>query len=148
MKQLARKHVFWPGIDKQIERVVRGCEECALVRSDPPKAPNHPWDEPSDNWERLQIDYAGPFQGHHFLVCEVAKSKWAEVEPIRESPTTAATISLLNTIFSTHGFPTTLVSDNASIFQSEEFRKYCRSVGISRRETYPNPQEQVTGYFR
>uniref|UniRef100_A0A146LZ17 RNA-directed DNA polymerase n=1 Tax=Lygus hesperus TaxID=30085 RepID=A0A146LZ17_LYGHE len=130
MKQLARRYVYWPGIDSQIERLVKGCEQCALTRADPPKLPVHPWDQPSENWERLHIDYAGPFQGYHFLVCVDAKSKWAEVEPIKNAPTTASTIALLDKIFATHGYPNHLVSDNATIFQSEEFHQYCRSSGI------------------
>ncbi|XP_054288024.1 uncharacterized protein K02A2.6-like [Macrosteles quadrilineatus] len=47
MKQLARRYVYWPSIDKEIERIVRGCEKCALTCHSPPKvpkfiAPGHP----------------------------------------------------------------------------------------------------------
>lgn len=130
MKQLARRYVYWPGIDQEIERLVKGCEDCALTKTNPARAPVHPWDEPNVNWERVHIDYAGPFEGHNFLLCIDAKSKWAEIKVIKDAPSSSITIALLNDIFSTHGFPNILVSDNASIFQSEEFRGYCSSNGI------------------
>ncbi|KAI5753467.1 hypothetical protein M8J77_000457 [Diaphorina citri] len=92
--------------------------------------PVHPWDPPQDNWERLHIDYAGPFENHYFLVCVDAKSKWAEVKIIKDAPNSSNTINLLENIFSVHGYPQVMVSDNASIFQSEEFHAYCSNHGI------------------
>ncbi|XP_055842522.1 uncharacterized protein K02A2.6-like [Episyrphus balteatus] len=130
MKQLARQYVYWHNIDKDIERLVRSCEECAINRSKPPKAPVHPWDLPQDNWERVHIDYAGPFQNHYFLACIDAKSKWAEIKVIKDIPTTSNTIILLENIFSQHGYPQVMVSDNASIFRSEEFKLFCSNHGI------------------
>ena len=32
MKQLARSVVWWLGIDKDLENIVRQCEQCALVK--------------------------------------------------------------------------------------------------------------------
>lgn len=59
MKQLPRRYVYWPGIDNDIERVVRSCEQCALTKSNPPK-PDHFWDSPENNWERVHIGCTGP----------------------------------------------------------------------------------------
>lgn len=42
MKGLARMHVWWPGITKDIENTVRGCLECQQHQSTPPVAPLHP----------------------------------------------------------------------------------------------------------
>lgn len=130
MKQLARRYVYWPCIDRDIERLVKECQPCALTRANPPKAPVHPWDQPEENWERVHIDYAGPFENYNFLICVDAKSKWAEVQILRDAPTSNSTILSLNRIFASHGFPVCLVSDNAAIFQSNEFRSYCSTNGI------------------
>nr|XP_014284056.1 uncharacterized protein K02A2.6-like [Halyomorpha halys] len=61
MKQLARRYV-WERIDKDIERLVKSCEPCARVRHNPQKAEVHPWYLPEENWGRVYIGYAGPFQ--------------------------------------------------------------------------------------
>lgn len=76
------------------------------------------------------MDFAGEFLGHHFLILVDAKSKWLEVKILKRAPTTDSTINLLMDIFSFHGFPKFLVSDNATIFKSQEFVEFCRKSGI------------------
>ena len=68
MKSLARMYVWWPGLEKDIEDMVRSCDECQLNQANPPLAPLNPWSWQSRHWTRLHVDYAGPFQNHYFLV--------------------------------------------------------------------------------
>nr|XP_014274728.1 uncharacterized protein K02A2.6-like [Halyomorpha halys] len=81
---------------------------------------------PNANWKRLHVDYGGPMNGFNFFLCIDTKSKWLEVRVVRDAPTTQVTINLLDDIFSNHGFPNQIVSDNASIFEL-----YCKVQGIS-----------------
>ena len=46
------------------------------------------------------------------------------------STTTVKVIDNLEEIFSRHGLPTTIKSDNGPQFRSEEFREYCKQNGI------------------
>ena len=39
MKALARSYVWWPGIDKAIEQVSKGCTGCQLTQNNPKTAP-------------------------------------------------------------------------------------------------------------
>lgn len=130
MKQLARRYVYWASIDKDIEQFVRSCPACATVRKSPPKVQLHPWDEPEANWQRIHIDYAGPYQGHQFLVIVDAKSKWAEVGVCSSAPTSYSTIEILRNVFARNGYPDVMVSDNAAIFKSNEFQSFCTNSGI------------------
>ena len=66
MKSLARMFCWWPGMDAEIETLVRQCPECQEDRPGPPPSPLQPWLWPSRPWSRLHIDYAGPFLGHVF----------------------------------------------------------------------------------
>ena len=43
MKALARVHVWYPGIDEDIQRMVQNCCDCKKVANNPPKIKNHPW---------------------------------------------------------------------------------------------------------
>ena len=61
MKSLALLHVWWPGIDEDIERMVRTCDSCNQQKDNVPHAPLHPWEYPSKPWLRLHADFAGPF---------------------------------------------------------------------------------------
>lgn len=137
MKNLARRYCYWRNIDKDIENLVRSCPNCAKVQNEPRKVTLHHWEDPEINFQRVHIDYAGPFQGHQFFILVDAKSKWPEVRITKEDPTSALTIRYLRNIFSSHGIPEVLVSDNATIFKSEEFTQFCQSNGILQKFTAP-----------
>ena len=68
MKSLVRSHVWWPGIDSDIEQMAKGCLWCQSVQKVPAQAPLHPWEWPSKHWQRVHVDYAGPFQGTMILI--------------------------------------------------------------------------------
>ena len=42
MKGLARTVIWWSNIDSEIEEMVKGCNECQLMRAAPPVAPLNP----------------------------------------------------------------------------------------------------------
>ena len=58
-----------------------------------------------------------------FLVVVDAHSKWIEVS-IVNSATSVVTIQKLRSMFSTHGLPKVVVSDNGSVFTSSEFQQF------------------------
>ncbi|XP_056098696.1 uncharacterized protein K02A2.6-like [Rhinichthys klamathensis goyatoka] len=129
MKALARSYFWWPKLDADIEVVVKRCVACQEHRNSPAPAPLHPWEWPSKPWQRLHVDYAGPFMGHMFLVLMDAHSKWMDVYPVTTS-TSASTIECLRKSFSNQGIPETMVSDNGSCFVSTEFREFMQKNGI------------------
>ena len=46
MKALARSYVWWPGLDKDIGRMILHCHTCQSNQCYPSKAPLHPWEWP------------------------------------------------------------------------------------------------------
>ncbi|MDA8003069.1 MAG: DDE-type integrase/transposase/recombinase, partial [Alphaproteobacteria bacterium] len=136
MKAIARGVVWWPEMNSEIESKVHSCRECQLNQKTPAQAPLHPWEWPSQPWTRLHIDYAGPFLGKMFLVVVDAHSKWLEVEMV---PTTSSrhTIEKLRSMFAMHGLPELLVSDNASVFTSAEFKEFLKRNGIRHATSAP-----------
>ena len=86
MKQIARSHVWWPNIDRDIEKASKACGSCQEVRNSPPEAPLHPWTWPSNPWVRVHVDFAGPFLNRMFLVVIDAYSKWPEVVDMGVGP--------------------------------------------------------------
>lgn len=129
MKALARSYFWWPKLDMDIEALVKGCNTCQEHRNLPAPAPLHPWEWPSKPWQRLHIDYAGPFIGHMFLILMDAHSKWMDAYPVTTA-TSAATIECLRKSFSNQGLPETIVSDNGSCFVSGEFKEFLGKNGI------------------
>jgi transposase InsO family protein len=76
------------------------------------------------------------------LVCVDGFSKFVWLLPVREA-TTASTIKVLKQgVFASFSVPEIIVSDNAKSFVSDEFRRFCFSLGIQHVTTtpyYPNP---------
>jgi hypothetical protein len=72
------------------------------------------------------VDFAGPFMGDNFFILVDAHSKWPEVYRMK-STTANDTIEVLRHIFSQHGIPTELVSDNGPQFKSTEFELFLKA---------------------
>ncbi|XP_065182445.1 uncharacterized protein K02A2.6-like [Sycon ciliatum] len=130
MKSLARSFIWWPGIDADIETTGKVCAGCQAHQAAPPKSPLHPWEWPSKPWQRLHIDFAGPFQGHMWPIMVDAHSKWPDVLPMN-STTAPVTNRRLREVFAQHGLPDQIVSDNGPQFTSDEFRRFTEANGIT-----------------
>lgn len=50
MQSLARLHVYWLSIDKDIETYVNCCNSCQESKSVYPKVPLYPWNAPTEPW--------------------------------------------------------------------------------------------------
>ena len=128
-KSLARRYMWWPGMDADIESCVKQCTECQSSRKMPPVVLLHLWARPDRPWSRVHIDYAGPFEGTMFFLLIDAHSKWLEVHQTNTS-TSTVTIELMRKSFSALGIPETIVSDNAANFTSDEFATFLKQNGI------------------
>ena len=136
MKVFARSYVWWPGLDKSIEQLASSCQDCLRVKPSPPTAPLHPWIWPTKPWQRVHVDYAGPFQGKMYFLVVDAHSKWPEIFEMSVT-TSTKTIGVLRHLFAQFGLPQQLVSDNGPQFTSDEFQRFMRSNGIKHIRTSP-----------
>ena len=140
-KNLARYYVWWHKIDENIENLVKSCEPCHLNRNDPEKHSSHSWQYPSKPWERIHIDFCGPFRNHMYLIVVDTYSKSPEVIRMSSSTSTSETIKVLISLFSRQGLPDKLVSDNGPQFTSDEFEEFMSNCGILHIKTAPyHPQ--------
>ena len=136
MKGLSRSYAWWPGIDSEVENTCKSCSSCQLTQRNPPLAPLHRWEVPEKPWNRVHVDYAGPFLNCMYLIVVDAFTKWPEVK-IMSSTSSTKTIEALRDIFATHGLPAQLVSDNGPQFASEEFTTFLRENGIQELKSAP-----------
>ena len=135
-KAVARSYVWWPGIDKSIEDFVKTCNNCSLQQNNPKAVRLHPWEYPKYPWQRIHIDFAGPYLGQYFLIIVDAYSKWPEIIPMHTT-TAQATIKVLMQIFATHGLPERIISDNGPQFVSTEFSDFLKANGIQHSRSAP-----------
>lgn len=54
MKNLAKNHVWWLQIDKDIDLMVKTCQECQQTHHSPPAAPLDPREWPHQSWMLVQ----------------------------------------------------------------------------------------------
>ena len=71
-----------------------------------------------------------------WLVVVDACTKWPEVLPVK-SVTSSATVDILLGLIKSHGVPAQIISDNAAIFTSDEFKQFCRRFEIQQILTLP-----------
>lgn len=130
MKVVARSYVWWPGIDIQVQQLVKTCQTCQQTQRAPGPSHLHSWKWPESPWQHIHVDFAGPFEGHMYLVVVNAHSKWPEV-CVMYSTTSAKSIQVLRKLFSRYGLPEVLVSDNGPQFTSEEFQTFLKANGVT-----------------
>ena len=129
MKGLSRSYVYWPRIDRDLEKVAQECQVCQLHSKMPRVDKDHSWMPASKPWERIHIDFAEQFMGTNFLVIIDAHSKWIEIF-VQARLTSEQTIANLQRCFATYGVPKQVHSDNGAAFTSAMFEEFLDSHGI------------------
>ena len=67
-KQPIRSKLWWPYMDKDIERHIRTCHPCQIVGKPDPPEPVQPTKLPDEPWTDLAIDVRGPFPTGEYVV--------------------------------------------------------------------------------
>ena len=116
-------------MDQAIEELAQACVKCATIKSAPAVAPMHLWVWPDTPWQRIHVDFAGPFQNKMFLIVVDAHLKWPEVVEVM-STTAERTVEVLQSIFAAHGLPEQLASNNGPRFTSEVFQEFVQQNGV------------------
>ena len=129
MKAKARSYCWWPGIDGEIESLIRSCSECQHYQRNRTPGPIYPWEIPDGPWERLHADYFGPIEGKMCLLIVDAYTKWIEVHIVANA-TAEATVNKLRQSLSVYGLPKTVCTDNGPQFTSAVFKEFLCSNGI------------------
>ena len=94
----------------------------------------HPWPQATRAWERIHIDYAGPFMGLKFLVVVDAHTKWLEVISMTILPQQR---KQLRCCALSYGLPQKLVSDNGPQFTASSFEEFLSVNGVQHLKSPP-----------
>ena len=124
---------FWPGSNKAIEEVVHQCETCTWFQSQNAAAPLTPTPTPTPScpWQMCATDIF-MLEGNDHLVVGDFYLKMIFVRCLPPGQSNAnKVVSLLKEMFSEHGIPEVLRSDNGPQYASVQFADFCMSWGIS-----------------
>eukprot|EP00794_Sanderia_malayensis_P000683 gene683-biopygen1108 len=129
-KALIREKLWFPNMDQLIKHSIDKCLPCQAVGKANPPEPLRMTDMPKGPWYKLNIDFFGPLPSGELLLVVVDRySRYPEVEIVK-STKASVVIPKLDKMFSVHGIPYELTSDNGPPFNGDEFRRYLKLLGV------------------
>ncbi|MBK5646427.1 MAG: hypothetical protein I4N51_04480 [Acinetobacter sp.] len=102
-KNRARELVFWPGITKDIENVIKDCKICLKFQNRQQSETLRPSELPQTVWEEIGTDLFYLQQRAYLIVVDYF-SKYVEVLPLKDE-TSETTIKALKSCFVRWGIP-------------------------------------------
>ena len=136
-KSLLREKIWFPGIDEMVQNTISTCISCQAVSQANPPEPVKLSEMPNGPWEKVHMDFYGPLpSGEQLLVVIDRYSRFPEVEIVK-STKASIVIPKLDRIFSVHGIPKIVMSDNGPPFSSAEFARYATTLGFTHHFSTP-----------
>ncbi|KAF2878627.1 hypothetical protein ILUMI_27549 [Ignelater luminosus] len=102
-KNKARLRFYWPGMARDIEKMILSCNICMTHRKNNPQE---------------------PLISHDILNLVDYYSKYIEIAKLEDSTSSNQVIVHLKSIFARHGIPDVVMSDNGPQFTSKLFKKF------------------------
>ncbi|UYV63198.1 K02A2.6-like [Cordylochernes scorpioides] len=125
----ARETVWWPGISKEIAETVRKCSVC-IQEAVSKHEPLIPTNFPTRPWQKIGMDLF-KFENKWYLVVIDYYSRFPEMIQL-DRLTANVVVRSCKSIFSRHGIPETVVSDNGTQFgAAREFANSARQYGFT-----------------
>lgn len=129
IKQLARRTVYWFGMNNDIEKFVKSCRTCNETTLISRKPPYSQWIPTKKPFSRIHADFFH-FDKKVFLIVVDSFTKWIEIEHMKYGTDHKKVIKVFLNIFARFGLPDVLVTDGGPPFNSDIFAKFFRNQGI------------------
>lgn len=141
IKAHIRTKVWFPEMDKMVEKVVNNCKPCKMTSL--PDKPNPIIRRiPTKPWQDLAMDFKeGLPSGKSLFVVVCYTSRFIQIEPMKPA-TSQRVISALLRMFASFGIPRSITADNGPQFRSTEMKQFCKSYGIHLNLSTPYWPEQ------
>jgi hypothetical protein len=134
-RERAKQSVWWPGLSTQIQDMVQHCRTCAMHMVNKPE-PLFPTSFPERPWQALAIDFF-KCENIDYLIVVDYFSRYVEICPMKKNKTATEVCRVLKSIFSRHGIPERVKSDNGPPFDSGEYLHFANEWGFEVRHSSP-----------
>ena len=125
-RERAKQSVWWPGFSSQIEQKIKSCPTCCKFQLQGVQ-PLIPSTLPCLPWQKVAMDIFEWKKASYVLIVDYY-SRYIEIAKLSRLTSTEVIIHI-KSIFTRHGIPETVISDNGPQFSSHEFSqfasKYC-----------------------
>ena len=123
----AQQTVWWPGLGSQIQDLVRNCSKCRQSRHQPPE-PLITSEFPKLPWEKVATDLFH-FNSATYLLIVDYFSRFIEVAKL-STQSSLEVIRHTKSVFSRHGIPREVISDNGPQYSSLEYAHFAAEYGF------------------
>ena len=143
-KTFARLNLYflWPRMWGDVKQYVRSCAGCQRAsRNTNSCAPLQPLPCVGEPFEKVAFDLVGPLSrtvsGNRYLLTMMCLfTKYPEAIPLRRVDNCTVLEAMLE-IFSRHGVPKTILTDQGSVFMSGLTKQLCETLEIEKERTSP-----------
>lgn len=135
-KRRARESVYWPGLNKDIEKLISKCDTCQEHRSRQSKEPMVVMELPTSPWHKVGMDLFH-LKGKDYLVVIDYYSNFPEMA-LLSNASSASVITHAKSIFARHGIPHIVVSDNGPCFNSMEWQMFAEQYDFQHVTSSPH----------
>ena len=150
-KALLRSKIWWPGINNQIEDMIRNCVACLSVSKPSVEPMGHNTSSLQPPWSKVHIDLCGPFAGGIYLFGIIDScSRWPELFITKSTDSNSLTKFMLQ-CFACHGFPNLIITDNAPNLVSVNIENFCETYGIKHRKStayHPQGNAEIERFYQ
>ena len=127
-RERAKSSVWWPGLSREIQDLVQQCRICALHRGNKPE-PLIATPLPDRPWQIVATDLS-KMKGMDYLIVIDYYSSYVEVAAMTKTTKSSEVIRALKSIFTCHGIPEQVRSDNGLQYESAEFSHFAKEWGF------------------
>ena len=131
-----RECIFWPGMSKNMKERISTCEICLSHADSQMKEPIIQHDIGETPWSKIGADLC-ELHGRMLLVVTDYYSNFISVKRLNSTTTTAVSKQLME-LFSVHGIPKIIMTDNATQFSSFEFKSFTSELDIEHITSSPH----------
>ena len=136
-KLRAKECVYWPDINKDIERETARCQACQDHAKSQRKEPMIEMELPTRPWQIIGTDLF-ELNSQTYLAVADYFSKFPIVKRMPEHCTSRAVINALKEIFAEYGIPDTVRSDNGPQYSCELFATFMSEWNINHVTSSPH----------
>jgi transposase InsO family protein len=139
LSALLRREVFWPGIDADIRRFCRNCDDCGQAKAWRSRRQGllKPLPIPDRTWQELSMDFVTDLPVSdgctNLLIVTDRLSKGVILEPMKTITAEALAEVFIKSVFRRHGLPRAIVSDRGPQFVGLFWERLCKRLNIVRR---------------
>ena len=116
--------MYWPGMNSDLTDHISKCDICSSYQSNQAREPLVSHEVADRPWQKIGADVF-TLDGTDYLCVVDYYSSYFEIDRL-ETKTAKGITKILRKLFSVHGIPNQLISDNMP-FSSQEFREFAAS---------------------